>query len=211
MRKKLMLEALAAWFALAAVSGQACASIQTGANRVLTTGANPEASLDEFTIPYSDGKLTASGRVRTNADVALLTSAAVARKGTRTRSTTGVHSLASSPFRVDAPQPNATLGSSPSGADDFAPDRRNGYGTELRRRVGFNRHDVVGAPRSQELLAAANGGSRDGDLDAEKFYLIADAKLAPGPTVSVPEPGNWATVLAGLLGVIAIARRRMSL
>jgi hypothetical protein len=53
---------------------------------------------------------------------------------------------------------------------------------------------------------AARGGS---DLDAERFFLIANAKLAPGPVV--PEPGNWATVLAGLLGVIAIARRRMSL
>jgi hypothetical protein len=217
MRTKLMLEALAAWLALAAASGQACASLQTGANRVFaangvsTMVANPEAPLDEITTPYSDGKAPANASIRANADVALLTSAAAARKGTRTRSTTGVHSLASSPFRVDAPQPNATLGFSPSGADDFAPDRRNGYGTELRRRVVFNRHDVVGAPRSQELLAAANGGSRDGDLDAEKFYLIADAKLAPGPTVSVPEPGNWATVLAGLLGVIAIARRRMSL
>ena len=29
--------------------------------------------------------------------------------------------------------------------------------------------------------------------------------------ILVPEPGNWAMVLAGLLGVIAIARRRMSL
>jgi MYXO-CTERM domain-containing protein len=27
---------------------------------------------------------------------------------------------------------------------------------------------------------------------------------------SLPEPGNWAMVLAGLLGVGAIARRRMS-
>jgi hypothetical protein len=29
--------------------------------------------------------------------------------------------------------------------------------------------------------------------------------------ILIPEPGNWAMVLAGLLGVIAIARRRMSL
>src|SRR2546430_4396809 len=42
-------------------------------------------------------------------------------------------------------------------------------------------------------LVAANGGSA---LDAEKFYLIANAKLAPGPAVPVPEPGNWATVSA---------------
>jgi hypothetical protein len=221
MRTKLMLEALAAWLALAAASGQACASIQTGtnktgANSVLTMVVNPEASLDEITTPYSDGKIPANGSTRANADVALLTSAAAARKGTRL--TTGVHAPASSPFRFDAPQSNATLGFSPSGAGDFTPGRKNGYSTELKRRAVFNQHDVVGA--SQGVLVAANGGSgqtmaiqtnRDGDLDAERFYLIANTKLAPGPTVLVPEPGNWATVLAGLLGVIAIARRRMLL
>ena len=218
MRRKLMLEALAAWLALAAVSGQACASIQTGANKMSTTVANPEASLDEFTIPYSDAKLAANGSVRANADVALLTPAAAAREGTRSRLTTGVNAPASSSFRVDALQWNATLGLSPAGAGDFTPGRKYGYGTEPKRRAVFNQHDVVGAP--QGVLVAANGSSgqvnaiqtaRNGDLDAEKFYLIANAKLAPGPTVPVPEPGNWATVLAGLLGVIAIARRRMSL
>jgi hypothetical protein len=111
-------------------------------------------------------------------------------------------------LRVDAPQSNATLGFSPSGADDFTTGRKNGYGAELKRRPVFNQHDMVGASQLEGVLVAANAGS---DLDAEKFYLIANAKLAPGPTVPVPEPGNWATVLAGLLGVIAIARRRMSL
>src|SRR6266853_2960243 len=217
MRKELMLEALAAWLALAAASGQACASIKTGANSVLTTVTNPEATVGAITTPHSDGKVSANGSIHVNADVALLTSAAAARKGIRTRLTTGVHALASSPFRVDAPQSNATLVFSPSDADDFTPGRKNGYGKGLKRTV-FNQHDVVGA--SQGVLVAANGGSgqvtaiqtnRDGDLDAERFYLIANTKLAPGPTVLVPEPGNWATVLAGLLGVIAIARRRMSL
>jgi hypothetical protein len=209
----LMLEALAAWLALAGASGQACASVQTGvssvfaANNVLTMVANPAASLDEITTPHShsDGKCPASGGIRADADVALLTSAAVARKGTRTRSTPGVHAPASSPFRADALS-SASLGFSLSGADDFTSGRKNGYGTELKRRAVFNRHEVVGASQSQRVLAAANGGT---DLDAEKFYLIANAKLASGP--AVPEPGNWATVLAGLLGVIAIARRRMSL
>jgi len=216
MRTKLMLEALVAWLALAAASGQACASIQTGANSVLTMVTNPEASVGAITTPHSDGKVSANGSIHANADVALLTSAAAVRKGIRTRLTTGVHALASSPFRVDAPQSNATLGFSPSGADDFTPGRKNGYGKGLKRTV-FNQHDVVDA--SQGVLVAANRSgqvnaiqaARNGDLDGEKFYLIADAKLAPGPTVPVPEPGNWATALAGLLGVIAIARRRMSL
>ncbi len=197
MRTKLMLEALAAWLALAAASGQACASIQaeTGANSVLransvlTMVANPEAS-DEIATPYSDGKVPANGSIRANADVALLTSAAATRKGTRTRLTAGVHAPAGSPF-----------------------------GTELKLAV-FNQHDVLGASQPQGVLVAANGDSgqikaiqpvRDEALDAERFYLVPNAKLAPEPRVAFPEPGNWATVLAGLLGVIAIARRRMAL
>jgi len=196
MRTKLMLAALAAWLALAAASGQACASVQTGANgvlganSVLTTVTNPLASPDEIATPYSDGKVPANGSIRANADVALLTSAAAARKGTQTRLTPGVHAPAGSPF-----------------------------GTELKRAV-FNQHAVLGASQPQGVLVAANGDSgqikaiqpvRDEALDAERFYLVPNAKLAPEPRVAFPEPGNWATVLAGLLGVIAIARRRMSL
>ena len=207
---KLMLEALAAWLALAAVSGQACASIQTGGNSALTMVVNPmvtdpERSLDQITTPYSDGKVPANG-IRANANVALLTSAAAARKGTPTRLTSGEHAPARGPFRVDARQSNVAPDFSLPGADDFTPGRKNGYDTELKRPAVFDRHETVGASQAQGILVAANGGS---DLDAEKFYLIANAKPAPGPTV--PEPGNWATVLAGLLGVIAIARRRMSL
>ena len=214
MRTKLMLEALALWLALAAASGQVCASMQTGhnsvfgANGALTTVANPEASPDGFTTPHSDGKIPANSSIRASADVALLTSAATDRSGTRAGSTTGVHAPAGSHFRVHAPQSNATLGFSWSGAEDFTPSRNYGYGTELKRRAVFNQHDIVGASQSQGVLVAANGGR---DLGAEKFYLIANPKLAPGHTVSVPEPGNWAMVLAGLLGVVAIARRRMSL
>ena len=218
MRTRLMLEALAAWLALAAASGHACASIHAGASSVFGAGSgltmvvnpmatDPEFSLDQITTPYSDGKVPANG-MRANANVALLTSAAAARKGTPTRLTNGEHSPARGPFGVDARQSNAALGLSPSGANAFAPGRKNGYGTELKQRSVFNRHEVVGAPQPRAVLVAANGGSA---LDAEKFYLIANAKLAPGPVVPVPEPGNWATVLAGLLGVIAIARRRMSL
>jgi len=218
MRTRLMLEALAAWLALAAASGHACASIHAGANSVfgassaLTMVVNPmvtdpERSLDQITTPYSDGKVPANG-IRANANVALLTSAAAAWKGTPTRLTSGEHAPARGPFRVDARQSNAALGFSPSGSDDFTPGRKNGYGTGLKQRLVFNRHEVVGASQPRAVLVAANGGSA---LDAEKFYLIANAKLAPGPAVPVPEPGNWATVLAGLLGVIAIARRRMSL
>src|SRR6266576_4638492 len=208
MRTKLMLEALAAWLALAAASGQACASMQSGANNafgattVSTTVANPmvadsEVSLHHgITTRYSAGRVPANGSTRANADVALLTSAAAARP------TSGVHAPARGSSRVDAPYSNAVPDFSLPGADDFTPGRKNGYGAELKRRAAFNRHEVGGASQPQGVLVAARGG---GDLDAEKFFLIANAKLAPGPVV--PEPGNWATVLAGLLGVIAIARR----
>ena len=217
MRTKLMLEALAAWLALAAAaSAPACASLQSGANSVfgansaLTMVANPRAtdprtSLDEITAPYVDGHVPANGSIRTNADVALLTPVPT-RKGTSTRPTSGVSAPARGLFKVDARQSHAATDFSLPGADDFTPGRKNGYDTELKRPAVFDRHETVGASQAQGILVAANGGS---DLDAEKFYLIANAKPAPGPTV--PEPGNWATVLAGLLGVIAIARRRMSL
>ena len=206
MRTKLMLEALAAWLALAAASGPASASIQSDANNVVVLGANsvltmvanpmvtdPRTSLDEITAPYSDGH------------VALLTPVPT-RKGTSTRSTSGVSAPARGLSKVDARQSHAATDFSLPGADDFMPGRKNGYDTELKRRAVFKPLEVVGASQPQGVLVAANGGS---DLDAEKFYLIANAKPASGPTV--PEPGNWATVLAGLLGVIAIARRRMSL
>src|SRR5882762_4074309 len=175
MRTKLMLEALAAWLALAAASGQACASIQSGANNafgattVSTTVANPmvadpEVSLDHgITTRHSAGKVPANGSTRANADVALLTSAAAAR----TR-------------RVDAPYSNAAPDFSLPGADDLTPGRKNAYGAELKRRAAFNRHQVGGASQPQGVLVAARGGS---DLDAEKFFLIANAKFAPEPAV----------------------------
>lgn len=217
MRTKLMLEALAAWLALAAASGQACASMQTGAKSasgatsVLTVVANPivtdpESSPGGITTPYSHVKVPANGGIRAKTDVALLTSRAAARKGTPARPTNGLRAPARGSFGVDTQHSNAVPDFSLYGADDFTPGRKNGYGTDLKRRAVFNRHEVVGAPQPQAVLVAANGSR---DLDAEKFYLIANAKPAPGPTV--PEPGNWSTVLAGLLGVIAIARRRMSL
>jgi hypothetical protein len=206
--RKLTPELFATYLVLIVVApGQVAAAIQTSAKKDLLS----------MVVSRSDGvsKTDDTG----NKDVALLTSTAIDRSGTRTRLTTAVDAPARSPFRVvNAPQANATLGFSLPGADDFTLGRNNGYGTELRRRVVFNQHDVVGA--SQGEVVTANGGSgqtkaiqtvRDKDSEAAKVTFIANAKLAPVATLPVPEPGGWAMVLAGLLGVIAIARRRMSL
>src|SRR5258708_39527607 len=60
MRKELILEALAAWLALAAASGQACASIQqtqTRPHTVLSVVARPHPALDELTPPNSGRKV----------------------------------------------------------------------------------------------------------------------------------------------------------
>lgn len=44
----------------------------------------------------------------------------------------------------------------------------------------------------------------------ETFSSPPERLLSDATALSVPEPGNWAVLLAGLLGVGAIARRRMS-
>jgi MYXO-CTERM domain-containing protein len=150
--RNLMLEALAVWLAFAAVSGQACAAIQTGANSVSTMASRGYgvSIADDTDVAVSLLNVAENGSIPANADVALLTWAATDRSGTRTRLTTGVQIKA--------------------------------------------------------IQTVQDGGS-----DAAKFDLIADAKPVTRATVAVPEPGSWATALAGLLGVVAIARRRMSL
>lgn len=85
---------------------------------------------------------------------------------------------------------------------------------ELKSRANFNQREArlpravmvaAGSPQLREIPTA-----QDDVPEVAKFKRVANARRAPRATVMVPEPGGWATALAGLLGVIAIARRRMS-
>jgi len=248
---KLMLEALAAWLALAIASGQAAAAISaTGAQidslPMIVSHGNGISDDGRFAVPLflSNGEglspdpsigaapntlfllpvpgpgaapegvttRAAEGRVPgRNSAVALLTPTATDRSGTR--STKPAKSLFGI---VDAPQSSGAPFSLP-GARDFALGRKNVRGPDLKRRA-LNQDNVVGDLRGElvraNVVSAQSKAIQTVGLEgpeASKINLAAGAKLVPVPMVSVPEPGSWATLLAGLLGVIAIGRRRISL
>jgi len=248
---KLMLEALAAWLALAIASGQAAAAISaTGAQidslptivshgngisddsrfavpPFLSNGAglSPDSSIGAapntlFLLPVPgpgaapEGVTTRAAEERVpgrNSAVALLTPTATDRSGTRsTKSAKSLFGI------VDAPQSSGAPFSLPD-AGDFALGRKNVRGPDLKRRA-LDQHDVVGDLRGGLVRANVVSGQskaiQPGGLEgpeASKINLAAGAKLVPATMVSFPEPGSWATLLAGLLGVIAIGRRRISL
>jgi hypothetical protein len=232
--RKLMLEALAAWLALAMASGPAAAAISaTGAQidplpetvspgnemsvlPFLSNGAAPSISFllsvpDPVAAPESVTTRAVDEEVHgRSAAVALLTPTATDRSANRSKKP------AKSLFGVvDAPR-SSVAPSSLSGADDFALGRKNVRGPDLKRRglhqnvVGHSHGGFVRANVASAQVNAIQTVGLEGS-EAAKIDLAAGAKVVPATMVAVPEPGSWATLLAGLLGVIAIGRRRISL
>lgn len=109
-----------------------------------------------------------------------------------------------------APQPSMPEGYSPFASKSYA-----SAGEGLDGQPPFIQYAV-------RLYPIENGGGgRGGSEGATRLLPITPSArtgrdvaqiepLAAAKKVSLPEPGNWAMVLAGLLGVCAIARRRMS-
>ena len=71
---------------------------------------------------------------------------------------------------------------------------------------GGNDEDLPSG-RSARLYRVAHG---DSPVRAAASAAKASDESSPVKKMSLPEPGSWAMILAGLLGVGAIARRRMS-
>jgi hypothetical protein len=67
------------------------------------------------------------------------------------------------------------------------------------------------SPNSVQLYPTGNGAGIDAAALSRsgKSVAVSEERAAAKKAV-LPEPGNWGMLLAGLLGVGAIARRRMS-
>ena len=108
-----------------------------------------------------------------------------------------------------------------AGAAIHASDNDDSFNAKLTKQASLERLNAAGMHSSAFPVANDSGGAggsvttteipRGNRPVAANVEPPADERLsAPATAAPVPEPGNWAIFLAGVLGAGAIARRRMS-
>jgi len=179
------LKTIAASLVLAALSGQAGAAIQSGDHDKLPESVISShkaiADTQDFVIT---GESSPSGRERREPDTTIM--------------------LAYSPAMSQA---------SPSRIHDVLAPRLSGRASNTLNQpahaspgflLGANDAYSPGSPVPETRLTRSKGSV------AANFRHAANDQSPAMTTLPVPEPDNWAVLLAGLFGVGAIARRRMS-
>ena len=219
------LKALAASLALAVASGQAGAVIRTGDNGKLFQTVALPGNLPSSGISYArDAEIAAerfaSGSATSPAkprpDMAWTTFLFSATHSAAYGFAVPVAFTAGGAGGITAATYEGS-GFSKTGSNPFAPKALK---AESNDHTTFGQHASSGTP--PRLFSVGDGSDGTASSVAptrfhktvgsvpETFNSSSKGQFTTPTTLSIPEPGNWAMVLAGLLGVGAIARRRIS-